>query len=214
MQPTQHRHHRRERHRQQREMILDAAREIFVCDGYESLSMRKLADSIGYSAGTIYSYFSDKQDLVHTLVEESFATLLERLEMIPESDDPIATLRGKLHAYIDFGLENPSHYHFAFVLRRQPNETPTSPHEAFDVLRAAVRRCQREGHFGGVDAESASQILWVMIHGITSLLITHPGFPWVERRGLIARVVDGAIAGLEIDNPELGGHHEHDDPIS
>lgn len=192
-------------------MILNAARQIFVSDGYESMSMRKLADSIGYSAGTIYSYFSDKHDLINTLIEESFASLLERLELVPESDDAISSLRRKLHAYIDFGLENPSHYHCAFVVRRMPSDTPITPHGAFDVLREAVRRCRSEGHFAAIDTESASQILWIAIHGVTSLLITHSSFPWIERRELIARVVDGAIAGLEIDTNETGDPHGDDD---
>lgn len=204
---------RTEHRRQQHEMILDAAREIFVAEGYQALSMRRLADRIGCSPGTIYSYFENKSDLVHSLVEESFAALGKRLDAtIGDAGDPIARLKARLLAYHDFGLENPNHYHFAFMLRRDAREGPLKPHRAFHILRDAVGACRRAGHFRNVDTETASQVLWTAIHGVTSLSITHASFPWVDRRELVSRVVDGAIAGLEGHPVSAGDDHENDDP--
>lgn len=206
-------HLRSEHRRQQHALILDAAREIFVAEGYEALSMRKLAERIGYSPGTIYSYFDNKRDLVHSLVEESFAALEQRLDEITEdaSEAPIARLETKLLAYVDFGLDNPNHYHFAFMLRRDASKGPLKPHRAFHILRDAVGACRDAGHFPSVDTETASQVLWTAIHGVTSLLITHASFPWVERRELVSRVLDGAIAGLEGPTDSEGDDHGHDD---
>ncbi len=60
-------------------MILDAAREIFVHEGYEKFSMRKLAEKIEYSPGSVYLHFNSKEELFECLVEESFTRLLKTL---------------------------------------------------------------------------------------------------------------------------------------
>ena len=53
-----------------RREILDAARELFLSEGYEKFSMRRLAEKIGYSTPTIYLYFKDKDDLLFAICEE------------------------------------------------------------------------------------------------------------------------------------------------
>ena len=66
----------RKKHKQElRKVILAAARHIFVQEGYESFSMRKLASKIRYSPGSIYLHFKNKQQLFESLVEESFSHL-------------------------------------------------------------------------------------------------------------------------------------------
>jgi len=53
--------------RKLKQQILDAARQLFVRDGYESASMRKIANKIEYSPATIYTYFKDKDEIApHT----------------------------------------------------------------------------------------------------------------------------------------------------
>ena len=58
-----------------KQQILDAARELFVRDGYESVSMRKIADKIEYSPAAIYTYFKDKDEILDCLCEETFLQL-------------------------------------------------------------------------------------------------------------------------------------------
>ena len=138
-------------------------------------------------------------------------SLSEVLEEVHDGSDPVQSLTNKLHAYVDFGRRFPTHYHFAFVVR--PTEravtVPVRPHASFDVLRDAVRRCIDHGHFRSPDVETTSQVLWATIHGITSLLITLPKFPWVDRDRLIGRVIDTAIDGLRrplTAGDQTGGH--------
>src|SRR5262245_58823507 len=104
-----------------RETILDAAREAFLREGYESLSMRALADRIGCSHGNLYFHFKNKRELFDSLVEESFARFSDGFRRLVEDDrsgDPVRVLRRAAHAYVEFGLHNPGAYEFAFVLRR------------------------------------------------------------------------------------------------
>lgn len=172
--------------------------------------MRRLAEEIGYSPGSLYLYFKDRNDLLECLVDESFDKLLESLTQAHDRADPVRSLRKKLRAYVDFGLRFPGHYHFAFVMPRP--EKPTSgrrfPHPSFDVLRDATRSCIDQGYFGAPDVEATSQVLWATIHGITSLLIALPAFPWVDRERLIDQVIATAIDGLRTQLPSehpLGG---------
>ena len=198
-----------------REAILEAAREILIREGPESFSMRKLAEKIGYSPGTIYLYFETKEDLLNRLIDEGFDKLLESLEEVHDGSDAVQSLRNKLRAYVDFGLSYPTHYHFAFVMRPTGRAVTTAvrPHVSFDVLRNAVRRCIDQELFRSSDVETTSQVLWVTIHGVTSLLIALPMFPWVDREPLIDRVIDTAIDGLRrphLDGGGTGGQHGDD----
>jgi len=53
-----------------------------------------------------------------------------------------------------------------------------------------------EKRFRPMDVDVASQVLWATVHGITSLLILRPAFPWANRDKLIAQVIDSAVDGL------------------
>ena len=182
-----------------RRTILDAAREAFVQDGYEAVSMRSLASAVGLTHGAIYGYFKDKQEIFDSLVEESFDQLAAALADMRKRGtrlDPIRLLKRLGRAYVEFGLQNPSAYEFAFILRRPGRTGPDKPHRAYEHLRLMIVRCIEEGRLNTRNAELASQALWTAVHGVTSLLILRPAFPWTKKKALIARVVDAAVDGL------------------
>jgi len=205
---------RRRKHKEElRRLILDAAREIFVRQGYESFSMRKLAEKIEYSPGSVYLHFNNKEELFECLVGESFARLLKTLMGLQngaEWQDPVEELKKGLRAYVEFGLRNPSDYRFAFMLRPPVVKRPYKVHEAFESLRYMVGRCVKEKRFRAVDVETTSQALWASVHGITSLLIQRPTFPWVAKKKLIEQVINTAIDSL-VPEPgamsKVGEHH-------
>ena len=188
-----------------RQEILDAASELFIKEGYENVSMRRIADRIEYSPTTIYLYFKDKAELLESICQETFAKLIQRLTKIMEQPgDPVERLKRGLLAYIEFGLDNPHHYRSTFMtplpeeMAREKFLKPESAGiQAFDFLRRCVYDCIAAGKFKTKDAELASQTLWSGVHGVTSLLITHTQFPWVGRQKVIDGVLDTLIAGLE-----------------
>lgn len=193
--------HRRKHKEELRRIILDAAREIFVCAGYENFSMRKLADKIEYSPGSVYLHFKSKGELFECLVEESFARLhktLTDLRNVRGWQDPAEELNKGLRAYVEFGLRNPNEYRFVFMLRPPMEKHPYKVHAAFEVLRNMVRRCVEEKRFRAVDVEATAQALWASVHGITSLLIQRPEFPWAPKKRLIARVISTAMDSLVV----------------
>ncbi len=186
----------RERYRDElRRTILAAARDAFGRGGYESVSMRSLAEALGVSHGSIYVYFKDKDEIFEALVKESFDQLAAALRQIAgRRGDPVRFLKRAGRKYVEFGLQNPGAYEFAFILRR-PGGTH-KPHVAYEYLRAAVKRCIDAKRFRIRDVDAASQALWAAVHGVTSLLILRPSFPWAKQKTLIGRVVDSAVDGL------------------
>jgi len=188
-----------------RQEILDAASELFVKEGYENVSMRRIAEKIEYSPTTIYLYFRDKSELLEQVCEGTFARLSQVLtRILGQSGDPIERLKRGLIAYIRFGLENPHHYRATFMMPIPEDFDPekykkadSAGMQAFDFLRRSVYDCVSSGRFRKVNAELVSQTLWAGIHGVTSLLITHgKGFPWVGVDQLIHSMVDTLVDGV------------------
>lgn len=204
---------RRKRKEELRRLILDAARDIFVRQGYENFSMRKLAQKIEYSPGSVYLHFKNKEQLFESLVDESFARLLKTLMALrngKELQDPAEELKKGLRVYVEFGLRNPNDYRFAFMLRPPMEKRPYKVHAAFEALRFMVGRCVQEKRFHAVDVETTSQALWATVHGITSLLIQRPAFPWAPKKELITQVINTAVDSLIAGGPamaEVGERH-------
>ena len=189
-----------EQHREAvRGKILDAARQTLIKKGYGKFTMRGVAEKAGCSPETLYLHFKSEEDILGAMVEEVFENLYRILEEISDPGDPEQSIKIKLRTYVEFGLRYPHHYQVAYI-QRPPGRAVTfeaPPHRTFEVLRMSVRRCVDQGIFASSDVETTSQVLWTCIHGVTSLLIVLPKFPWVDRDRLIDQVIDTAIEGLK-----------------
>ena len=176
--------------------ILSAAREIFVRDGFEGFSMRTLARSVGCSLGAIYLYFTNKEELFDVLVEESFVHLYDALGVLlkERNKDPVRQLKRGLRLYVEWGLNHPSEYQIAFVVRK-PTKKPYRTHRAFDAARALVKLCLGKSKAAQDELELRTQALWAATHGITSLLTQRSSFPWVSKQRVIDQVIDSAVRG-------------------
>jgi AcrR family transcriptional regulator len=185
-----------------RRSILDAAAELFVKEGYDKVSMRRIAEKIDYSPMSIYLYFQDKAELLDTICEGTFEKLIKHKQLARPEDhpgDPIGYLKAGLRAYIDFGLHHPYHYQLTFMTSAAAGgeKRRRIGLEAFDCMRRAVRACVEQRKLRIDDVELASQVLWTTVHGVASLLITHAKFPWVNRDHLITEVIDTVVGGME-----------------
>ena len=198
---------RREREKEQlRQTILDAARELFVNEGYENVQMRRIADKIEYSPTTIYLYFKDKTELLFAICDETFAKLSKKLASInQEGGDPVEGLRRGCRAYIDFGLKHPNHYKLTFINHPGLRLDKDKEHylrkgskgmETFNYMCRAVQACVEQNRLRETDVDAISQMLWAVMHGITALLITKPDFPWVKKDKLIELTINSTIDGL------------------
>jgi AcrR family transcriptional regulator len=161
-----------------REQILVAAREIVLEQGFEQLSMRKIAEAIEYSPATIYLHFASRDEIALELVREGFADMLAALGPATLLADPIERLRDIGRRYVRFGLENPLTYRLIFMedpkfsnsVIAQQLDAPGEPGNiAFEVLERTVEELVANGIFRPIDPEVASQLLWSGVHGMVSL---------------------------------------------
>ena len=196
---------RRARHKDAlRQEILNAARQLFAQNGYDAVSMRQIADTVEYSVATIYLHFKDKRELYTCLCREAIGELRDLLEPILQGDrSPLERLERGLRAYIDFGLENPKEYRVAFVLEgpnTQSDDTlveGTAARQVYTGLVALVREGIEKGEVKAGDPEVRAQTIWAGVHGLTSLLIMDPGFPWKQREALTDSMIRTLIGGLQ-----------------
>jgi AcrR family transcriptional regulator len=197
---------RREREKETlRQDILDAARDLFVKEGYENVSMRRVAEKIEYSPTTIYLYFEDKASLLFAICDETFAKLAKRMEsIVKENDDPVEALKRGCRAYVEFGLKYPNHYRVTFINHPQLHlgadhylRDGSMGMKAYNCLRAGVEKCIKQKRFRESDVDTVTQMIWAGGHGLTSLLITKPDFPWTNRNELIDLMIDTLVEGLK-----------------
>jgi len=190
--------------------ILNAARDLFVQDGYENVSLRRIAEKIDYSPTTVYLHFVDKADLLFHICEETFAKLVAQGEkLLAHKIDPLTKLKMFGRAYIEFGLKHPDHYRLTFMVQHEPGELEeryenSMGHRAFELLRLCVEECIAGGVFRRLDLSQTSQALWAGVHGIASLLIARPDFPWVEKDQTIDLLIDSLCAGFAKDERKPG----------
>jgi len=198
---------RREREKEEvRRKILDAARALFEAEGYDRVTMRRIAEAIEYSPTTIYLHFEDKDDLVRALCHEDFGRLLEALSLIPPAADPVEAIRQLGRAYVGFAVNNPNHFRFMFMSAHQKDESfgPEDPGwRSFGALLEAVKRAVADGRFRPVDPLLAAQVLWMTVHGIAAALLSMPAEKWPHGPAapdLVDQVIENGIRGLRPDH--------------
>jgi len=206
---------RREREKSEtRDKILDAARELFVTEGYEGVSMRRVAERIEYSPTAIYVHFADKNELFHELCRQDFARLQQVMTSSALPSDPMERLRQIGRNYVEFGMRFPHHYEFMFMTPHPPHEPDDEDREimgnpemdAYALLKWAVEAAIKAECFREEvqDAELVSQTLWASVHGVISLNIAKCQDPWVEWRPLQDRadmMLDVTLRGLVRGRP-------------
>ena len=169
---------RKEREREEiRELILNAAREIFVKEGYESTSMRKIAQKIEYSPGTIYHHFKDKGELLLALHDKAFECKINALFVaVQHIPDPMDRLVATGRAYIQYGLDNPQDYELMFILHCAMDELALREEfwkdgaMAIDMLKQTIAECQQAGYIRpDADPDALSLMLWAQVHGLVTL---------------------------------------------
>lgn len=199
---------RRERERDRtRAKIMNAARDLFAREGYEAVSMRRIADVVEYSPTAIYVHFKDKEALFAELVRDDFDKLADVFRDLARVQDPVERIRGTGQNYIRFALEYPNHYRLMFMTghRKPAGELPAHrgdpDRDAYAFLRATADEAIKQGRFRPEfnDADLAAQTLWATVHGVASLQIVKGADPWIDWSPLEKRAcaaIDSILRGM------------------
>jgi AcrR family transcriptional regulator len=182
------------------EILAAAGRLMVRCGDADAVSIRAVADAVGVTAPSIYMHFASKEDLITAVCETHFREL-DRVsrEATAGIEDPVEAVKAQGRAYVHFGLQRPEEYRILFMSRTQ---VPTVYLEqikdlsGFNHLVDNVQSCIDSGAFRPGDAFTFACGLWMGVHGVTSLFIAKPQFPWPDREALIERSIDGFCKGL------------------
>ena len=201
----------KERHVRDREAvrraILDAARDLFVTEGYQNVSIRKVAERIEYSPAAIYGYFPSKDDIFFALAEEGFRLLgdpgsernRERLQHLP----PIERVHAHVWRLYEFSREQPQYFALMFVDRSVPRISREYERFAFARQMKAhmveeIRACIDAGDLpASLDPAVAMRTLMVGLLGVAVLRLSERLAPGENADHLAADVLNLTLAGLK-----------------
>jgi AcrR family transcriptional regulator len=165
---------RKMRDRAERESrIVSTARQIAEEEGWEAVTIRRLAHDIEYSQPVVYSHFAGRDAIVGAVAIQGFGEMAEKLRAaVPRSPKPREALEAVATAFIDFAFDRPAIYEAMFVLpsglRFARSDTPPQLRATFGALMDVIAPfCE--------DAELATETFWAALHGLAEL----------ERRGRI-----------------------------
>ena len=176
-----------------RDEILAAAATLFAEHGVHAVSTRKIAQQVGISQPSIYAHFTSLREIQEEVSARAFAQLEERL-VAAAAHAPDERLRQCVHTYLDFGMSHPHAYRIAFMIEHPGGDEPdafatflATDHpgpRAFEQVLHTVAAVRPDLTHDGIRMRARS--LWAMLHGLVSLLLARPGFPWEDRARLLA----------------------------
>jgi AcrR family transcriptional regulator len=171
-----------------REQILDSALALFVADGLNNVSTRRIAHAAGISQPSLYAHFATRDAIAVELCCRAFETLHDLLEKAGRSTtDPLEKVHRIGRTYIDFGLQNEAAYRVAFMLEMPAEHVDENSRvldagvRAFDVLHRAIASLFPDP----VQASLTAQSAWAALHGLVSLLLARPEFPFADHALLV-----------------------------
>ncbi len=162
-----------------RNAILEASRKLIVEEGFEKVTMRKIADLIEYSPTTVYLYFKDKNEILFHLHQEGFRRMLEYNKNLIQIANPLLRLHKMGENYLRFGLENPEYYDVMFLQKAPMEALMCTAGDcewkegdlALDSLRAIIQECIDKKMIIPYDVNAMAMAIWGMVHGLVSLSI-------------------------------------------
>jgi AcrR family transcriptional regulator len=194
-----------------RRAILDAARELFVVEGFQNVSIRKIAERIEYSPAAIYGYFPSKDDIFFALAEEGFRLLCDRGAAPRATDQPpsLDRLRGVFRRLYEFSRDHPQYFALMFVDRSVPRISREYERFAFaremkgNIVKE-IAACVDAGLLPrSLDPAVAMRVMTVGVIGVAVLRLSERLAPGEDADTLAADMLNVTFAGLQSGVPFL-----------
>jgi AcrR family transcriptional regulator len=182
-----------------RDDIIEAASRLLAAPAAPPLTLRGVAREAGVAATSVYLHFDDIESLVLAVADRRFGELIRlQDEARDQNVDPCQRVRAGCLAYCEFGLGHPGHYQVMFTsplpLPAHVTSEQFPGRKAFQQLVDAVAECVG-AEAGDQRASFTAQLIWQQLHGIVSLRISRPGFPWPSLAETVTEAVDRLLAG-------------------
>lgn len=184
--------------------ILRVTAEMIEEKGPDSITMREVAERLGYSATTIYLYYKDKEQLLEAAIDRAFEWFGDsQMQAEATAADDIDVLRVRARAYVQWGMEHPNLYRAMFErAQRHSDERAQMRRRSYKAYVDAVERLMETGVLRcAEDVASIVNLSWATNHGLVSLVISGRMFgpigEKVSAEEATARVMSMVDASLE-----------------
>ena len=159
----------------QRDQILKCACDLYLSDGIEGFSMRKLAKCVGCTAPALYRHYENKEEVMREVVAEAYRLFSQYLYRALEGRTPAErfTLAGR--SYFDFAMEQPALYEIIYMPTEILGSHPVDPSVADHACAIGqfwtdrVREMMDAGYMKDGDPYEVSMTLWGHAHGLISI---------------------------------------------
>ena len=178
--------------------ILEAAKRIFLQEGVERATMRRIAAAVGVSPTALYVYFPDKLAILDAISTAMFDALLTVHAQTHQADrPPLDRLRAGLHAYVELARSRPDEYRLTFEAKSMGAcHENAAAMTSFSMLQENVAELMQAGLFREDDTMTVSEALWACLHGVALLLLNQPEFIATPPETLVGTVIEAAIRGF------------------
>ena len=160
-----------------KELILDVARDIFLNDGLQSLSMRKVAKKVGISATAIYRHYSSKEELLFFVLLRGYSFFKSYLLKVTEPNT-LECLKQTTDAYLDFALNERAYYRTLFMsgdevvdVRKRYPQHAEKVIESFLILQHRVDLFFADKAYVDKNSYETAFSIWAYAHGQVSLFL-------------------------------------------
>jgi AcrR family transcriptional regulator len=191
--------------------ILDAARDLFVAEGYPHVSIRKIAERIEYSPAAIYGYFPSKDDIFFALAEEGFRLLISSAAQrdLEQSDgaDPLSAVRRAMLRVYDFSKSHPEYFALMFLDRSVPQISKNWSRFGFVremrlQLDAVIQRAIDAGQLPqGAHPGVLFRIMLTAVHGASVMRLCDRLAPGEDADAIAHDALEAVLTGLRAGSP-------------
>jgi AcrR family transcriptional regulator len=190
-----------------RENIIEIAHGLFISEGYENTSMRKIAAQAGFAPTKIYYYFENKKEILRHFWLDISVDLWKYCEPPQEILDgsPLEVVRHLMIKNVRYWLNNPKSYQLGVATqdyRADKSEnfdfySAPGIRDYLELMHSSVQKCIDQGLFNIEDKLMASQIIGVAVYGIYGSFYSLPTIAWQDKDALIEKSINITLLGLQ-----------------
>ncbi|RZL50520.1 MAG: TetR/AcrR family transcriptional regulator [Pedobacter sp.] len=185
---------------QVRDSILEAAKAMVLSDGWQSVSIRKISEAIGYSLPVVYNHFENKDAILEEFVKQGFDMLsIEMIDAKKKSELPADQLNEMANAYFQFAFIQREYYQMMFGLGMPGCERASQISEIGNFSKILINTIQQLSTAAVVDETTMLKFhtFWSILHGLSSInMVSMIATPNEMQQKVLQDAVQGFIKNI------------------